>query len=199
MAETTRLILASASRARRGLLAAAGVTFDVIPADVDEAAIRGKLAAEPPEKIAAALAGAKAEAVGSLHPDALVIGADQVLALGNEIFEKSTDADDARAVLEHLRGKTHALHTGVALAERGKTSWSHVETARLKMRRFTDAFLAEYLERVGDNLRGMLGAYHLEGLGAQLFDNVEGDYFTILGLPLLPLLGELRARGILAS
>jgi septum formation protein len=199
----SQIILASMSRARREMLAAAGVPFTVEAADVDEPAIRKTLlaagsAATPPQ-IADALARAKAEDVSQRHKGSLVIGGDQVLALGTELLTKAKDEATARATLKKLRGKTHELHSAVALAADGKFLWTHTGTARLKMRDFSDAFLEEYLTRAGDRIGQSVGAYELEGLGVQLFDKIEGDYFTILGLPLLPLLAELRAQGMIAA
>jgi nucleoside triphosphate pyrophosphatase len=199
----SQIILASTSRARREMLAAAGVAFTVEAADVDEPAIRktllvAKSAATPPQ-IADALARAKAEDVSQRHKGSLVIGGDQVLALGTELLTKAKDEAAARATLMKLRGMTHELHSAVALAVDGRVLWTHTGTARLKMRDFSDAFLEEYLTRAGDRVGQSVGAYELEGLGVQLFDKIEGDYFTILGLPLLPLLAELRAHGMIAA
>lgn len=198
-----QIVLASASRARREMLAAAGIAFTVEPADVDEPAIRQTLAADQeaadPKHVAEILACAKAEDVSRRHDDALVIGADQVLALGTELLTKPKDAAAARTSLEKLRGRTHELHSAVAFAERGKEVWVHTATARLTMRAFSDAFLDEYLLRAGDRIGLSVGAYELEGLGVQLFERIEGDYFTILGLPLLPVLAELRTRGVIAQ
>jgi septum formation protein len=199
----SQIILASTSRARREMLAAAGVAFTVEAADVDEPAIRktllaAKSAATLPQ-IADALARAKAEDVSQRHKGSLVIGGDQVLALGTELLTKARDEAAARATLKKLRGMTHELHSAVALAVDGRVLWTHTGTARLKMREFSDAFLDEYLTRAGDRIGQSVGAYELEGLGVQLFDKIEGDYFTILGLPLLPLLAELRAYGMIAA
>jgi septum formation protein len=199
----SQIILASTSRARREMLAAAGVAFTVEAADVDEPAIRktllaAKSAATPPQ-IADALARAKAEDVSQRHKGSLVIGGDQVLALGTELLTKARDEAAARATLKKLRGMTHELHSAVALAVDGRVLWTHTGTARLKMRDFSDAFLEEYLTRARDRIGQSVGAYELEGLGVQLFDKIEGDYFTILGLPLLPLLAELRAYGMIAA
>jgi len=199
----SQIVLASTSRARREMLAAAGVAFTVEAADVDEPAIRktllaAKSAATPPQ-IADALARAKAEDVSQRHKGSLVIGGDQVLALGAELLTKAKDEAAARAALKKLRGMTHKLHSAVALAVDGRVLWTHTGTARLKMRDFSDAFLEEYLTRAGDRIGQSVGAYELEGLGVQLFDNIDGDYFTILGLPLLPLLAELRAHGMIAA
>ena len=199
----SQIVLASTSRARREMLAAAGVAFTVEAADVDEPAIRktllaAKSAATPPQ-IADALARAKAEDVSQRHKGSLVIGGDQVLALGTELLTKAKDEAAARATLKKLRGMTHELHSAVALAVDGRVLWTHTGTARLKMRDFSDAFLEEYLTRAGDRIGQSVGAYELEGLGVQLFDKIEGDYFTVLGLPLLPLLAELRAHGMIAA
>ena len=177
--------------------------FTVEAADVDEPAIRktllaAKSAATPPQ-IADALARAKAEDVSQRHKGSLVIGGDQVLALGTELLTKAKDEAAARATLKKLRGMTHELHSAVALAVDGRVLWTHTGTARLKMRDFSDAFLEEYLTRAGDRIGQSVGAYELEGLGVQLFDKIEGDYFTVLGLPLLPLLAELRAHGMIAA
>jgi nucleoside triphosphate pyrophosphatase len=196
-----QIVLASASRARREVLAAAGVAFTVEPADVDEPAIRRDILARGAKfdavAIAQVLARAKAEDVSSRHEGALIIGADQVLALGEELLTKPKDLADARTALNRLRGKTHELHSAVAFAMDGAIVWSHVATARLTMRAFSDAFLDDYLVRAGDRITQSVGAYELEGLGVQLFERIEGDYFTILGLPLLPLLNELRERGMI--
>jgi septum formation protein len=203
MSEERPLILASASRARRELLAAAGLTFDVVPAAVDEATIRetllGDNAAVDPVDVAEVLARAKAEAVSRDRPDRLVIGSDQVLARESRLYGKPADLDEARVMLLSLRGTTHELHTAVALAWGGDTVWTHAETAYLTMRNFTAAFLDGYLAQVGGRICDIAGGYEIEGPGVQLFERVEGDYFTIVGLPLLPLLQELRARGHLPT
>jgi septum formation protein len=193
-------VLASASRARRQLLAAAGLPFTVEPASVDEPAVRKSLGSgTPPVEVAKVLARANAEDVGARHRDSLVIGADQVLALGDEILTKPGDEKGARATLIKLRGKTHALHSAVAFAEDGRITWTHAGTACLTMRDFSDDFLEEYLVRAGDRIGGSVGAYELEGPGVQLFERIEGDYFNILGLPLLAVLSQLRARGVIAQ
>jgi septum formation protein len=195
------IVLGSGSRARREMLAAAGVHFTVQAADVDEPAIRARMRKEDanvdPKKIAAVLAAAKAEDVSGKIAGSLIIGADQVLALGDELLSKAPSIDAARQALRKLRGRTHELHSAVAFAEDGKITWAHVATARLTMRDFSDAFLDDYLLRAGDQVRQSVGAYELEGLGVQLFDKIEGDYFTVLGLPLMPVLAELRERGII--
>jgi septum formation protein len=203
MSETTAgdIVLASGSRARRAMLEAAGVAFRVVIPDVDEEAIRLQCQREGmtngPKVVAQALARAKAEEVSRREPDALTIGADQVLALGAEIFTKPVDVSAARDSLERLAGRRHLLHSAVSLAVGGHERWGHVDTARLDMRIVSKAFLDDYLARAGERVLGSVGAYELEGLGVQLFERIEGDYFTILGMPLLALLGELRAHGAL--
>lgn len=191
------LVLASASPFRRRLLEAAGAAFKVAPADVDEPAIRQGLKSADPSSVAAALAAAKAEAVSRKLPQALVIGADQVLALGGDIFSKPRDLADARGQLQQLRGKAHSLPTASALALDGKVVWRHIEAPKLVMRAFSDAFLERYLAECGESICQIVGAYEIEGRGIQLFERIEGDIFTIIGLPLLPLLAELRARGVI--
>lgn len=204
MRDDAVIILASGSHARRTMLKAAGVAFTVEPADVDEDAIRSALAADDgtaqqePGDVAEILACAKAEAVGALHPQAAVIGSDQVLALDDEILTKPLDEAAARRQLERLRGRRHLLHSAVSLAVGGKVVWSHVDTAAMDMRDFSPEFLETYMVRAGRLVLGSVGAYHMEGLGIQLFERIEGDYHTVLGMPLLPLLAELRARGLLA-
>ncbi|MFM9849823.1 MAG: Maf family protein [Hyphomicrobiaceae bacterium] len=202
-AKGTRLVLASGSGSRRQMLDAAGLTFDVAPADVDERAIREALQADDsgiePADVAEVLARAKAEIISRQHPEALVIGADQILALDDEIFEKPADLAGARGHLQKLRGRTHQLHSAVVVAEHGEVVWAHVDTASLTMHAFSADFLENYLTLAGTVICDSVGAYQLEGLGVQLFERIDGDYFTILGLPLLPLLAELRARKIIAS
>jgi len=201
MAEPRRseLILASASPFRRRMLEAAGLPFRVVPAEVDEAAIRRRVPTADLARVAETLALAKAQAVSKTLPNALVIGADQVLVLGDQLFSKPMDVNEARAQLEKLRGQAHHLHTAAALAQAGEILWSHTETARLVMRSFSDAFLDRYLARMGAKVLQTVGAYEIEGHGIQLFERVEGDSFTIIGLPLLALLAELRARGAIET
>jgi septum formation protein len=194
------LVLASASPFRRKLLEAAGVAFRVVPATVDEAAIKRGLGSRPgPAALAETLAAAKAEAVSREWCNSLVIGSDQVVALGSRIFDKPGNLAEARAHLEALRGTTHRLFTAVALAQNGHTVWRQTESAILTMRAFSDAFLDRYLAEGGTRLCQIAGAYEIEGQGIQLFERVEGDHFTIVGLPLVPLLAELRARGALPA
>jgi septum formation protein len=195
------IVLASGSRARREMLAAAGVAFTVQAADVDEPAIRARLFKEDknitPKKIAEVLAIAKAEDVSQKRDGCVVIGSDQVLALDNELLSKVPSIEAAREQLKRLRGRTHELHAAVVFAENGKVTFKHVATARLKMRDFSDDFLDDYLNRAADRVTQTVGAYELEGLGIQLFDEIDGDYFTILGMPLLPVLTELRRREVI--
>jgi septum formation protein len=195
------IVLASGSRARRTMLEAAGAAFRVVVPDVDEEAIRSQWQRDgstiDPKGLARALARAKAEEVSRREPASIVIGGDQVLALGDELFTKPVDVAAARDNLKRLAGRQHQLHSAVTLAIGGRERWGHVGTALLDMREVSDAFLDDYLARVGDRVLGSVGAYELEGLGVQLFERIEGDFFTILGMPLLALLGELRARGAL--
>ena len=198
---TPPLILASGSRTRRAMLEAAGVRFTVVPADLDEAAFRTGLRDGRPDAdgatVAEALARAKAEAVSRRHPDAVVIGADQVLTLGTDIVEKAPTVEKVREQILRLRGRVHELHSAAAIAIGGTARWSHTDTATLAMRRFSVTFLDRYLAAVGDRACDSVGGYQLEGLGIQLFEEIDGDFFTILGLPLLALLEELRLREIL--
>ncbi|MGE0700233.1 MAG: Maf family protein [Hyphomicrobiaceae bacterium] len=198
-----QLILASQSQSRRRMLTAAGLVFDAIPSSVDEPKLRQALEANGtpvgPEAIARTLAAAKAEEVSRAHPEALVIGGDQVLALGKRLLEKPPSIEAARRQLMELRGRMHDLVSAVVLAEAGHVVWSHAETATLTMRLFSLAFLDSYLAQAGTEVCSSVGANQLEGLGAQLFERIEGDYFTILGLPLVSLLGELRNREVLAT
>jgi len=195
------LILGSASPHRRRLLQAAGLAFDVVPAPIDEAAIKHALAAEGRDGcgVASRLAGAKAEAVSASFPDAMVIGADQVLECEGRLFDKPGQLANARIQLQRLRGRAHHLHTAVALASQRGIVWQHCETASLLMRPFSDAFLEDYLSAAGESIWGTVGAYEIEGIGIQLFASVRGDASSIIGLPMLPLLTELRARGMIAT
>ncbi len=191
------LVLASASPFRRRMLEAAGLSFRAVAADIDEGALKRRLVSDglAPPAVAEVLARAKAEAVGAHLRDSLVIGCDQVLALGSELFSKPADRAQAHAQLVRLRGQSHRLHSAVVLATGGNIVWSHVETATLAMRAFSDAFLARYLDGAGDRVCHTVGAYEIEGPGVQLFERIDGDYFGIIGLPLLALLAELRTRG----
>ncbi|GGF06457.1 Maf-like protein [Stappia taiwanensis] len=195
----TELVLASGSQIRAELLQNAGLTFDIDPARVDERAIEAPLLESDfsPEDIAQVLAEAKAQEVSERRPGALVIGADQVLDFEGERLTKPADMEAARRQLLAMSGKTHALHSAVAIARDGQTLWRNVGTVRLTMRPFGPEFVGRYLAGVGEVALTSVGAYQLEGPGIQLFSAIDGDYFTVLGLPLLPLLGELRVLGAL--
>jgi septum formation protein len=191
------LILASASAARARLLREACVPFEIHPARIDEAEIKASLLAgkRDTDAIADALAELKAIRVSAAHPQALVLGCDQILVFNRRLIDKSANLDEARTLLRELRGKKHQLVTACVLARGGAAVWRRLERCRLWMRPFDDAFLEEYLQAEGDDVLGSVGCYHLEGRGIQLFERVEGDYFSVLGLPLLPLLAALREYG----
>ncbi len=194
MAVTPRVVLASASQPRTAILTAAGVPHDVDPAHVDEAAVKEAMAQEqaPPAAVAELLAETKAQQVSLRHPQALVIGADQILACNDILFDKPPDLAHARAHLMALRGRGHFLHAGICVVRDGRRIWHHNGAAELTMRQFSDTFLDSYLAALDARVCNTVGAYQIEGLGAQLFSEIRGDYFTILGLPLLPLLDFLR-------
>jgi len=192
-----RLILASKSAARRAMLENAGVPFAVQVADVDEDAL--KTPGVDPAELAVELARAKALAVSRHDPEAWVLGADQTLAFDGGLVSKAPTLAAARARLSAMRGRSHHLHSGAALAHKGQIVWSGLDTAEMKVRAFSDAFLDAYLTAEGEGLLACVGSYRLEGMGAQLFDAVRGDYFTVLGLPLWPVLTELRRSGVIGS
>ena len=197
------VILASNSSGRASLLKGAGIGFRKKAADLDERAIQEALTVEgvcpDPVDVALVLARAKAEFISQGEPDSYVIGADQVLALGDRIFEKPATMEIARENLLKFRGRTHYLHAAISVARNGETIWQHVETASMTMRDFSTDFLAEYLAEAGDSVKTSVGAYRLEETGIHLFEKIEGDYFTILGLPLIPLLDFFREQGIIAN
>jgi septum formation protein len=196
----TTVTLASRSAARAQLLAGAGVTFTAIGSEVDEDAAKARLLADDagPGDIALALAETKALVV-STRRDGLIIGADQTLDLDGSLFDKVATLDEARHRLERLRGREHQLHSGVAVARGGEVIWRETRTASLVMRRFSDDFLDAYLTRNGEAALSSVGCYQLEGEGLQLFERIDGDYFTILGLPMLGLLALLRREGVIAT
>ena len=194
-----RLILASKSAARRAMLEGAGVPFSVQVADVDEDAVKATHDPADAAGLAVELARAKALAVSRHDPEAWVLGADQTLAFAGGLVSKAPSMAAARAQLGALRGRSHQLHSGAALAHNGQVVWTGVDTATMRVRDFSETFLDAYLAAEGETLLGSVGSYRLEGMGAQLFEAVEGDYFTVLGLPLWPVLAELRRAGVLAA
>jgi septum formation protein len=197
----SNIILASTSVTRQRLLQAAGLRFTAEAAHIDEASVIESLTAEKakPRDVADVLAELKALKISNRHPEATVIGADQVLSLGTEMFQKPADRDAARLQLQRLRGRTHVLSSAVCVARGGSVVWRVVEEARLTMRAFSDAFLDAYLVEAGEDILGSVGAYHVEGTGIQLFSKIEGDVFTIQGLPLLPLIDFLRTHGMVRT
>jgi septum formation protein len=197
----TPVVLASASQARAGLLRAAGISVIIDAAAIDEAEVKASLRAAraEPSAIARTLAELKAQRVSRRHAGSLVIGADQILECDGVLFDKPADMAAARLQLLALRGRGHRLVSAVVLVRDGQRLWHHVDRADLKMRDFSTRFLDRYLESAGQAALSSVGAYQLEGIGAQLFAAIEGDYFTILGLPLLPLLDNLREHGVLPS
>jgi septum formation protein len=194
---TEKIILASSSPFRKAMLANAGVEVKAVPADVDERALEAPLqdSGVSPEDVALVLAEAKATEVSERRPGALVLGCDQTLSLGDKVFHKPADREGARRHLLALSGKTHQLNSAAVLVRDGKVLWRHVGIASMTMRKLDPAFIGRHLARVGAKALGSVGAYQIEGEGIQLFDKIEGDHFTIVGLPLLPLLAELRMLG----
>jgi len=197
--ERERLVLASKSAARRAMLENAGVAFEVRVAGVDEDAVKAASGDLDAAALAVRLAEAKALAVSRDDEAAWVLGSDQTLAFDGGLVSKAPSLDAARDRLRAMRGRTHQLHSGAALAIRGEVVWTGVDTVEMRMRDFSDAFLDAYLAAEGSALLSCVGSYRLEGLGSQLFEAVDGDYFTVLGLPLWPVLAELRRAGVLAA
>ena len=195
-----RVILASGSYIRRKLMEDAGLEFEVISKPVDEAAIKDSMLAECArlQDIADALAEAKSLRVSRIE-SGLVIGADQIMVMDGQLFDKPKDINEAQERLKLMRGKTHYLIGAVVISENGVPIWRHLSKTKLTMREFSDEFLEDYLKAEGDLVTKSVGAYRFEGLGAQLFSDVEGDFFSILGLSLLPVMDYLRIRGALAS
>ncbi len=192
-----KIILASSSPFRKALLVNAGVDVEAIAAGVDERALEAPLqdSGVSPEDVALVLAEAKAADVSEKHPGALVLGCDQTLSLGDEVFHKPADMEGARHHLLALSGKMHQLNSAAVLARDGNVLWRHVGIANLTMRPLSPAFIGRHLARVGKKALGSVGAYQIEGEGVQLFEKIDGDYFTIVGLPLLAVLAELRQLG----
>ncbi|MEQ8780136.1 MAG: Maf-like protein [Roseibium album] len=195
------LVLASGSKIRAELMENAGLVIEIDPADVDERAVEAPLleAGFPPEDLASVLAEAKANDVSGRRQADLVVGADQILAFEGERRTKPDDMEAARRQLLAFSGKTHELHSAVVISQNGEAVWRRVSTARLTMRDLTPEFIGHYLAAAGDDVLSSVGAYQLEGLGVQLFEKIEGDYFTILGLPMLPLLAELRTLKVIET
>lgn len=193
------IVLASTSPTRQAMLRNAGLEFNAAAPQVDERALVTAHPEWAPGDVALRLAEAKAEDVSRRYPQSVVIGADQVLALGSRVYSKPRDTADCRRQLQELRGQTHLLISAVVCARDGKTTWSYVAEARLTMRDFSDDFLEQYLARIGSDCTSSVGGYKIEGLGLQLFEQVDGDHFTILGLPLIPLMNHLRRTGDLLS
>jgi nucleoside triphosphate pyrophosphatase len=192
------LILASQSRARRMLLQNAGLDFEPVPADIDEREVQQTSGLSAPDEIASLLAREKARFVSSQKPGRYVIGADQTLALGERLFSKPAGRDQAADQLRALAGNSHELHSAVAVARDGKILFADISVARMTMRRLGAAEIDAYLDQAGGAVTTSVGAYQLEGLGVHLFERIEGDHFTILGLPLLPLLAFLRSERLLS-
>ena len=193
------LVLASKSAVRRAVLESAGIPLDVHPADIDERDIETRAGTATPGEIAALLAREKATAVSAGEPGRLVLGADQTLALGERMFTKPADVRAAREQLRTLRGRTHELHAAIAVIRDGVVLFEHRGIARLTMRAFSDGFLDAYLAAAGGVVTASVGAYQVENLGIHLFERIEGDHFTILGLPLLALLDFLQRNGWVAA
>ncbi len=191
------LLLASSSAIRRAMLDAAGVAHLAIPADIDEGTAKSRLS--DPAILALALASAKAEAISVQHRDDWTIGSDSVVGVDGRLFDKPASREAAAEHLRFFSGKAISLFSAVALARRGSTEWSHCESATLHVRPLSENFIANYLTSEWPAVAYCVGVFRLEGPGVQLFDRIDGNHFTILGLPLLPLLGALRERGILAS
>jgi len=191
------LVLASSSPFRRMLMENAGLSFETRAAEIDERAIEAVLHASnaTPDQVAAELARAKALDVSRHIPDAIVIGSDQTMSLGQRVYHKPKDEEEARTHILSLSGKTHRLNSAIALVQNGNVLWDHISHADLTVRPLTVEFVDSYVDRCGEKLLGSVGAYQLEGEGIQLFSEIHGDYFTILGLPMLPLLAKLRDLG----
>ncbi|MDO8980043.1 MAG: Maf family protein [Afipia sp.] len=196
--ERQSLILASQSAVRKSLLVNAGIAVETVPADIDERTIQQTSGLKDPGEIAALLACEKATFISAKYPDRYIVGADQTLALGEQLFSKPANRAAAAAQITALSGRTHALHSGVSVVKDGAILFSHVSVARMTMRALTGSEIAAYVDEAGDAVTASVGAYQLERAGVHLFERIEGDHFTILGLPLLPLLAFLRSRNLLA-
>lgn len=196
----TQLILASQSASRRAMLDAAGVAYEAVPAHVDEDAVKAAMVGAKPRDLADALAELKAIKVSASHPDALVLGSDSLVALGNgTILDKPSSRAEAAAHLRALSGGRHDIVSAAVLAQGGRAVWRHVEVAKLHVRPLSNDFIETYLDAEWPAIAGCVGCFRIEGPGVQLFDRILGDHFTVLGMPLLPVLGQLRVLGVMAS
>jgi septum formation protein len=193
------LVLASGSMSRRALLTAAGVAFVADPADLDEDTLMASLKGAGAEAMVLGLAERKALTVSRRHPGRIVLGGDSVIAFDNDYLSKCASLAEARNLLQRLSGHTHLLVSAAALARDGALLWAHASPCRMTMRVLSPQFLDDYLAKEGEAILSSVGCYHFEGRGAQLFDKVDGDYFSVLGLPLLPVLAQLRKEGLLTS
>ncbi|MBL4784557.1 MAG: Maf-like protein [Cohaesibacteraceae bacterium] len=196
-----RIILASKSKTRSDLLKNAGVDFICKASNIDERSVEDPLVSNgiAPDEIALALAEAKAMSVGNQNSNELILGCDQTLGLGNTRFHKPENMSDAKHQLLELSGKTHQLNSAIVIVQNQKLTWRHISTARMQMRKLSAGFIDRYIEEAGTRITDSVGGYQLENIGAQLFEEIQGDYFTVLGLPLLPLLGQLRKMGIMST
>ncbi|MFM5917982.1 MAG: Maf family protein [Novosphingobium sp.] len=193
------LVLASNSASRRAMLSASGVGFEARAADIDERALEASLAGAPAAEVALALAGAKACAVSTLRPDALVLGSDSLVEVEGKRFNKPGSREDAAAHLRFFSGKVMELHSAAALARQGNSVWAHGEVARLQVRELSEPFIESYLEAEWPAVAGCVGVFRIEDRGVQLFEDIQGSHFTVLGMPLLAVLGALRDQAVLAS
>jgi septum formation protein len=193
------LVLASKSASRRAMLDAAGVAYESIPADIDERAVEAGLSGASPAEVAEALAVAKAAAVAAGRPGALVLGSDSLVVAGERRFDKPQSREEAAEHLRHFSGRVMELHSAAALVRDGGCLWSHASLARLHVRELSDTFIDHYLDLEWPAIGHTVGAFRIEGPGVQLFEKIEGDQFTVLGMPLLPLLGALREEGVLVA
>lgn len=196
---TARLILASKSASRRAMLDAAGVAYEAVPAALDERALEASLEGASPAEVAEALAVAKAAAVAAAHPDALVLGSDSLVVAGGQRFDKPASREEAAEHLRFFSGREMALHSGAALVRGTTCEWSHSALARLHVRPLSEDFIAHYLDQEWPEVSHTVGVFRIEALGVQLFERIEGEHFTILGMPLLPVLGALREAGVLRA
>lgn len=199
MSDPPRLILASKSASRRAMLDAAGVAYEAVPADLDERGVEVGLAGAAPGEVAEALSVAKAAAVAAQHPGALVLGSDSLVVAGGRRFDKPRSVEEAAEHLRFFSGRVMELHSAAALVRDGGCEWSHASVARLHVRALSEDFIAHYISLEWPAISHTVGAFRIEGPGVQLFDSIEGDQFTVLGMPLLPLLGALREAGVLLA